>query len=86
MSKMRRIASSLLISSPAISCFLTDASTKSGKNDQHFKAAAAASPGAEEEESSFLLTLQSCSASSPVSQAWHGGKIESSKVAQKAQG
>lgn len=70
MSKMRRIASSLLTSSPAISCFLTDSSTKSGKNDQHFKAAAAASPRAEEEEqSSFLLTLQSCSASSPVSQA-----------------
>lgn len=70
MNKMRRIASSLLISSPAISCFLTDASTKSGKNDQHFKAAAAAaSPRAEEEESSFLLTLQICSVSSPVSQA-----------------
>lgn len=57
MNKLRRIASSLLISSPAISCFLTDASTKSGRNDQHFKAAAAAaSPQAEEEEeeSSFL--------------------------------
>jgi len=43
MRKMRS-ASSLLISSPAISCFLADASTKSGKSDQHFQAAAAASP------------------------------------------
>lgn len=34
---MKRFASSLLISSPAISCFLTDASTKSDKSDQHFK-------------------------------------------------
>lgn len=77
MSKMRRTATSLLISSPAISCFLTDASTKSGKSDQHFKdCAAAASPRAdEEEESSFLLAPQSCSVSSPVTQSRTGGKI-----------
>ena len=74
MRKMRS-ASSLLISSPAISCFLADASTKSGKSDQHFQAAATASPWAGEEESSFLLALHSCFVSSPVTQAWIGGKI-----------
>lgn len=59
--KLRRIASSLSISSTAINCFLTDASTKRGRSDLYFKSAAAASPQAGEEESSFLSCLRAFS-------------------------